>query len=93
LTLSRDESRVKLTRLVVESANAVLVEPSYRSSRLSAADESDDGSVLVDSPNVKDAWLVVFPKIFPPNGAAMDSGCLVPALFGGRARSGELPCG
>ena len=37
LTLSRDESSVKLTRLVVESANAVLAEPSARRRRRTKA--------------------------------------------------------
>src|ERR1700722_6620576 len=50
LTLSRDESRVKLTRLVVESAKAVLMLPVCQSS---TSDNSDDGSLLVDFSNVK----------------------------------------
>jgi hypothetical protein len=50
LTLSRDESRVKLTRLVVESAKDVLVVPVCRSS---ASDNGCDGSVLVDFSKVK----------------------------------------
>jgi len=51
LTLSRDESRVKLTRLVVESAKAILKLPMCQ---LSTADNRDDGSLLVDFANVKD---------------------------------------
>jgi hypothetical protein len=43
---------VKLTRLVVESANAVLAILTCQSS---TADNSDDGSVLVDARKVKDA--------------------------------------
>src|SRR5271170_7886928 len=50
LTLSRDESRVKLTRLVVESAKAVLAVLVCQSS---TSDNSDDGSLLVDFSNVK----------------------------------------
>jgi hypothetical protein len=44
LTLSKVESRVKLTRLVVESAKDVLAILECPSS---TADNSDDGSVLV----------------------------------------------
>src|SRR5271170_5610722 len=62
LTLSRDESRVKLTRLVVESAKAVLAVLVCQSS---TADNSDDGSVLVDAPNVKDAFFLFFPIAAP----------------------------
>jgi hypothetical protein len=47
-------------RLVVESANAVLAISVCQSS---AADTSDDGSVLVEAPNVKDGRFIFFPKI------------------------------
>jgi hypothetical protein len=51
LTLSSVDSSVKLTRLVVESANAVLAIVMCQSP---AADNSDDGSVLAAASNVKD---------------------------------------
>src|ERR1700729_3674602 len=65
LTLSRDESRVKVIRLVVESAKAVLAISLCQSS---TADTSDDGSVLVEAPNVKDARFIFLP-IVPPFSA------------------------
>ena len=69
---------MKLTRLVVESANAIPVEPLYRSS---AADESDDGSVLVVGLNVKDAGFLSLSKIFLPSiRIALETG-LLPAFL------------
>lgn len=50
LTLSRDESRVKLTRLVVESAKDILV---LRVCQPSTSKNGNDGSVLVEGSNVK----------------------------------------
>ena len=88
LTLSREESSVKLTRLVVESANAVLAEPAFQSS---IADESNDGSVLVDFPNVKVALSVFFIKSSPYTGLVVRTGIHAP--IDSPTLSGELTCG
>jgi hypothetical protein len=69
---------VKLTRLVVESANAIPEEPLYRSSD---ADESDDGSLLVVGPNVKDAGFLSFSKIFLPFDTEANGTGLLSGLF------------
>ena len=50
LTLSRDEGRVKLIRLELESAKNILIFPGIRSS---TPNYGIDGSVLVDFSNVK----------------------------------------
>src|SRR6266700_49384 len=70
LTLSRVESSVKLTRLVVESAKAVLEILMCQSS---SADNSDDGSVLVDARKVKDAWSLFSPIGLPLYGTSCSS--------------------
>src|SRR5690242_13234098 len=60
LTLSSEDSSVKLTRLVVGSATAILTGFPCQSS---PADDSNDGSVLADLWNVKADRYVFFCKI------------------------------